>query len=172
MAAGEDQPQPVVNQPAVLIGHPPDLLHARTRSHVRSHPTGRRRVGRQQLRASGGRPGTADPVDRPAPSRRQQPGPWTGGHTVAGPRHHGRDERVLDRVLSDLEIADIADHRGKHGRPVVAERPVQRLRRGHLSSVGKSSAVTTGRTSTEPYSAIGSRAAASSATSRFGQSNR
>jgi hypothetical protein len=61
VAAGEDQPQSVVNQSSVV-------RHIRL-AFVRARPKGR--VADQPGRAPGGRMGAAHPVNRPAPGRSQ-----------------------------------------------------------------------------------------------------
>ena len=121
----------------------------------------------QPLRAVGDRAVAAQAVDRPPPGGRGDPCARVGRHAVAPPGGHGRLEGVLDRVLGELEVADLADQRGQHDRPLLAERVrdgggdrVGR-RRGaaHAGVFGRPSAHSaggiTGRTSIVPLAGAG-----------------
>ena len=63
----------------------------------------------------------AQPVDRAPASRDRDPGARVGRHAVARPGRDGGGERVLHRVLGELEVADVADERGQDLRPLGAE---------------------------------------------------
>jgi hypothetical protein len=107
VAAREDQPQPIVDDRAVVA-------HGWPR--VQAHQL------RQPLRAVGHRPVAAQAVDRPPPGRCGDPRARVGRHAVAPPDRHGRLERVLDRILGQLEITDLTDQRGQHDCALLAER--------------------------------------------------
>ena len=181
VAAGEDQPQPVVDDRALVV-------------HGWLHVLGvqARQLG-QALGAIGHRPVAAQAIDRPPPRGGGDPRPGIGRNPVAPPDGDRRLERVLHRVLGQLEVADLPDQGGQHDRPLVAKRARDRGgdRVGRLSvsaharystassgtsapasraTLSHSSAAMTGRTSSVAQGAIGSRAACRSASSRSAHS--
>ena len=177
MAAGEDQAQPVVDDHAPVVVHRRLLLVLGLEGHQLGQPLG----------AVGHRPVPAQAIDRAPPRGGRDPCPRIGRDAVAPPHRDRGLERVLHRVLGQLEVAGLPDQRGQHDRPFVAERARDRGRERGLSCsrsrqvidrlVGHVDpglarhpqplpGVTTGRTSTVPQPAIGSRAACRSASSR------
>ena len=95
-------------------------------------------------------------------------GTWATETIVAVVRAASADrERLLGRLLSKIEIADVADHAGQHAPP--------RLAKDTLDQPASSMPwrCTNGRTSTTPPSrAAGQRAAISSTGSRLSASKR
>ena len=175
MAAGEDQPQAVIDDRAllVLVG----VLLA-----IEPHQL------RQPIRSIRHRPVAAHPIDRPPPRGDREPRARLGRDAVAPPRADRVRERVLDRVLRQLKVAHMSDQRRQHRRALPAERrrdrgadrirarAAWRLRRAQdapalRSGRGISSSATIGRTSTDPYRAHGSLAACLIASSRSEQSS-
>ena len=155
MAAGEDQPQPVVDDRARLA-HRRDAP-AESRRASSASRSARSASERSRRRRSIARRRAATVIHAPG----------FAGHPVARPRRDRRLERVLHRILGELEVADMADQRGQHGRALVAKRrataaaagsPIPaaaRRERSRLSGrrlVGATSSLTsmTGRTSTDP----------------------
>ena len=135
VAAGEDQREPLVGQGVhvVLLG----------------------RLGpREQLGLSLERPGAADPVDRRIPRDGLDPGPRPSRDPAPGPRLEGLCERVLHRVLGELEVAEDADQGREDAAPLVPEDALELVY--PATSAVRS---TTGRTSIEPLRADGIRAA-------------
>jgi hypothetical protein len=161
VAAGEDQPQPVVDDRALVIHRRLLVLG------VQAHQLGKA-VG-----AVGHRPVPAQAVDRPPPGGGGDPRPRVGRDAVAPPLRDGGLERVLHRVLGQLEVADLADQRGEDDRALLAERAGDgvrdRIRPAHTRE--NSPAGITGRTSIVPQRAIGSSAACASASSRSAHSS-
>ena len=181
VAAGEDEPQPVVHDRALVIHGWLRVLGVQARQ-----------LG-QALGAIGHRPVSAQAIDRPAPRGGGDPRPRIGRNPIAPPHLHRRLERVLHRVLGQLEVADLADQGGQHDRPLVAKRArdcggdrvgrpsVSAHARYSTASSGRSapasratlshsSAAMIGRTSSVAQGAIGSRAACRSASSRSAHS--
>jgi hypothetical protein len=120
--------------------------------------------GLGQLGGTGGGDAlVAQPVERLAPRRRGQPGARPLRDAAAVPVDRGRDERVLDDVLGQRQVAVQPPHdRSQHRGALVAERPLERARRAaHASSYP-----VIGRTSFDPYSALGIFAAHAVAASR------
>ncbi len=66
----------------------------------------------------------AQAVDRPAARGDGDPRAGVGGDAVARPGRDRAGERVLNGVLGELEVADVADQRRQHGRALLAERPL------------------------------------------------
>ena len=128
----------------------------------------------QPLGAVGDRAVAAQAVDRPPPRGGRDPGARVGRHAVAPPRRDRRRERVLHRVLGELEVAGLADQRRPARRPLLAERALDggrttasaATRGGAASSdsvgAGRRAVVrplarraATGRTSIVPQRAVG-----------------
>ena len=118
MAAREDQPQALIGDRAVLrllVGGGVDA-----------------RQLRQSRCAVGQRAVAPQAVDRAPAGRGHEPGGGARGDAVARPRRHGRRKRILKRVLRQLEIAQLADQRGKHSGALLPERALDRGgRRAH-----------------------------------------
>ena len=68
----------------------------------------------------GGAP-AAEPVDRAVARDRVQPRRRRLRRAVARPPLERERERLLERVLGQLEVAQPADERGEHARAVLAE---------------------------------------------------
>ena len=157
MAAGEDQPQAVIDDRAVLVLV--GVLLA-----IEPHQL------RQPICSIRHRPVAAHPIDRPPPRGDREPCARLGGDAVAPPRADRVGERVLHGVLRQLKVAHMPDQRRQHRRALRAERrrdggadrirarAAWRLRRAQdalalRSGRGISSSATIGRTSTDPYRA-------------------
>ena len=122
VAAGEDQPQPVVLQGAL-----------RSLSPVRGRLLRRLldlEEALQQLALAAPRLIAAEAVDRLAPSGRDQPGGGAARDAVPGPALEGDGQRLLERILGELEVAAAGpDQRGEDARRVVAEDPLDGVAR-------------------------------------------
>ena len=143
MAAGEDQPQPVVLD-AVLV-----RLERVARVSIELLRDLRERRIESGTAAQG--------VDRLEPTGRNQPGAGIRGHAIPGPALDRGGERVVQSLLGEVEIAEQADQRGQDAARVGAVDGVHRIAHpfgavfvhpGLLKS-------TTGRTSTLPRRADG-----------------
>ena len=97
MAAGEDQPKPVVGNGAVL-----DLVLLVA---VRRH----QRLELPHLVLEPMCP--PDAVDRLVAGSRRDPGAGVARHTTLGPDLERDEERILHRFLGEVEVADDADER-------------------------------------------------------------
>ena len=106
MAAREDQPQAVVRDRA-HAGLPFDGRVRVDCLELRLD----RRVALEQLLLLGEPPPATQPVDRPVPGRGRDPRPGVVGHAARGPRLQGGDERLLDRFLGEVEVAEDANQR-------------------------------------------------------------
>jgi len=84
----------------------------------------------QALGAIGHRTVPAQAIDRPPPGGGRDPRPRVGRNPVAPPHRDRRLERILHRVLGQLEIADLADQRGRRNRALVAKRARDRAATG------------------------------------------
>jgi hypothetical protein len=103
------------------------------------------------LGAVGLRASAPQPVDGPPPRRGRDPCRGVGRHTVAGPGRDGGDEGVLDGVLGQLQVAELADERGQDGGALAAERALGRRHGGVRARAAHSGArPAMGRTSTVP----------------------
>ena len=174
MAAGEDQPQPVVGD-----------RHVRVRVCRRS-ATGDdrrefdldRRIARQLIGLVAKPAPPAKPVDRPVPGRGRDPCAGVRGHAPLRPDLKSGDEGVLDRFLGEVEVAEDADQGRDRPALFLAEQAVDELVGGGVAEAQPAVAPTdcwawsadeksmTGRTSIEPTLAPGHCAARSSASSR------
>src|SRR5947209_7103759 len=96
MTAGEDQPQPIIDQRGVLV-------------HVFLLAVVEAQQLRQALSARGHRTLTPQPIDRLAPCRRREPSPRTIRHPVALPGLNRRSKRILEGILGALEVTDMTD---------------------------------------------------------------
>ena len=142
MTAGEDQLQPLVSDFGVI-----ELVHGHLRDVEQSCLLRKRALA-------------PDPVDRPVPGNRGEPGNRVDRDALALPALRRDRERLLSGLLGNVEVAKEADQRGQNATPVFTEDVLE----GYRS--------TTGRTSTAPPSrAAGMRPATSIAWSRFSASN-
>ncbi len=152
VAAGEDQPKPVVRDPAHVGLVSPEGLE-------RGQPG-------QGLRplAEGALPPEA--IDRAVAGGRDDPGPGAVGEAPLGPGPQGLRERLLDRLLRQVEVAEDPDQGRDGPPPLLAEQPVGDPAR--VRPYGDSSGYSeTGRTSTDPMPTLGILEAASIASSRL-----
>ena len=108
VAAGEDQPEPVVGHGLLTVG----LLRVRRRR--RARPAG------AAWRAASCR--GAATSSRLAPGGGGQPGAGLGRDAVAGPGVQRGDVGVLDALLGQVEVAGDAHRRGEHDRPLATVR--------------------------------------------------
>ena len=143
MAAHEDQPQPVVLDEVTGVGHRPSSGSGGV-DDEQGLLAGRHRLGPQ-------------PVDDAAPRRGEQPGGRALGDAVRRPVPGRRLDRVAERVLDEVEAAELPEEERDEPPPLVADRRGQRLLGRHADSYP--STPTTGRISTV-YEAGSSRAAA------------
>src|SRR4051812_26462557 len=106
----------------------------------------RRQLGEpgQQLRLARERLFAADAVDRAVARRGEDPGTGIRRCPVTGPARDRGRERLLQRVLGDVEIAEDARQDRERPSPLLAE---DRLDYGCIASCGIGN---TGRTSTAP----------------------
>src|SRR5512133_154295 len=102
----------------------------------------------------------ADPVDRAVAGRRDDPCTGIARRALSRPALDGRREGVLHRVLGALEVTEDADENGNRTSPLLAKDGVDVY------------CVTSGRISTEPLPASGTRSAISIAWSRSLHSTR
>ena len=107
MAAGEDQPQHVVVERGVT-----DLVGGRCV---------KQQFVREFALLAAKRDLPANPVDRLVAPHIDQPCPRIGRRIGLGPALQRHRDRILQRVLGKIEIADEADQRGQHASRLVAE---------------------------------------------------
>ena len=138
MAAGEDQPEPVVLDDAGrLVG-----------CVVGDHE------GRLVLGVAVGL--AADPVDGPVAGGRGQPAAGVGRYAVDRPLLDGGQERLAGRLLGDVDVAEAADQRGDDPAVLLAVDPLDRGRADRVESIRTVTAGSAwnGRTSTLPAQAF------------------
>ena len=157
MTAGEDQAQLVVGDD-LGVGH---------RGGVGERPLLGVRLG-AGLEVERRAPPAAQHVQRPAASGHEEPRAGPRRDPVHPPTLERRHERVLDDRLRFVEVAQHARHRGQHAAPLL---PVEALEQ-RLEGFGRAHTGQIGRTSTVPCSALGQRAAQSTASSREAHSTR
>jgi len=118
MAAGEDQPQPVIRQ----------LAHVRLLALTLPFEGVRRcRVGPdQQRQLATQRLVAAQRIQGASARGGGEPGPGVGGDAALCPAGEGSDEGVLDALLGNIEITGQAHRRSKHERPLTTVRLGQR----------------------------------------------
>jgi len=102
VAAGEHQLEPLVGDRRLLV-------------------LGELRRTREQLRLPRQRPVAPDPVDRAVAGGGDDPGAGIRGHAVPRPALRRPDERLLHRVLGEVEVAEDAAEDRDRARPLVAE---------------------------------------------------
>lgn len=115
VAAREDEAQPVVVHGALLDGVVRCVQERGLRVAVRARGL------------------AADPVDRLAARGREDPAGRAGGQAGHGPALDGRGERLLHRVLGEVQVAEDAGQDGDGTRVLRAEHAldVRRADRGH-----------------------------------------
>jgi hypothetical protein len=69
----------------------------------------------------------ANPIDRLEATGRHQPPIGIGGHALTRPSLDGGGERLVHRLLGEIEIAEKADERGKDAAGVVSIEALDRL---------------------------------------------
>ena len=126
VAAGEDQREPLVGQG------------------VHVFVLGRLCPG-EQLGLALERPGPADPVDRSIARDGLDPGARPARNACAGPPLERRGERVLHRVLGELEVAEDADQGREDAAPLVPEDALELV-----YPATSADCITSGRTSIVP----------------------
>jgi hypothetical protein len=95
---------------------------------------------------------TADPVDRPVAGDRDEPAGRVRRSPVARPALHRLLDRVLKRVLREIEVAEGGNQGGEHAAMLLAEEAAEPGgvgRRGYADDTSAGTG-TIGRTSTEP----------------------
>ncbi len=118
VAAGEDQPQPVVLDDAgrlvgcVVVQHQCRLV-----------------LGVAARLAP-------DPVDGPVAGRRGQPAARVGRYAVDRPPLQGDQQGVGGRLLGEVDVAEAADQRGDHAAVLLAVDPLDRLLGSPLRLLG------------------------------------
>ena len=113
MTAGEDQPQPIVLDPAVVVVVV--LIHLDTLSSQRIAP--------DLVQQLGAAPRTPQPVERSVAGDRRQPGAGSPRNTVARPDAERLRERLGGAVLGQIPVAGPADQGRDDPAPLVAEGP-------------------------------------------------
>ena len=101
-------------------------------------------------------------LDTPARRDRHQPSLRIRRDAFNAPLRRRREQRLLDRILACREIAKATHEQGEGFRDEVAQPIVELVRGVHISNPLKS---ITGRTSTRPNSASGTREATATARS-------
>ena len=136
VAAGEDQPEPVVGHGSDLLGFV-GFVHGAAASAWRSS-----RVD-----------SAAEPVDRPVAGGGDDPAGGAGRQAVGRPPLEGDDERLLDRLLGDVDVAEEADQGGDRSAGLAAEDPLDLGGVHGRRSSGRLGSSWNGRTSTGPWQA-------------------
>ena len=118
VAAREDQPESIVVD---RHRHRPPLRFGRRQLLV-DEP-----LATQLLRLLDQPPRSSEPVDRPVACRRRDPCPGVRRDAVARPALEGGHERVLDRLLGEIEVPDRPDERREDTARLLAEQAVDGL---------------------------------------------
>ena len=95
-------------------------------------------------------PPPAHAIDRAVPRRGRDPRPGIGRDAPDGPRLECGDERVLDRLLGEVEVAEDADERRDRPALLFAEQAVDDLVRGGVG-LAQSAAVAWRRAPSDMY---------------------
>ncbi len=106
MAAREDQPQPVVDDRAHPVGSVQGRVGVDRRQLLLD-----RDFTAEQLLLLGQHLAAPQPVDRPVPGGRRDPGAGVVRHAALRPRLERRDEGILDGLLGEVEVAEDPDQR-------------------------------------------------------------
>ena len=142
------------------------------------------RLPSQPLRLLPEAPTAAEPIDRAIARRRRDPGGRVVRDAPFRPALERGDERLLDDLLGEVEVAEDADERRDRPPLLFAEQAVDDLVGGAVGGDQSAAAAPTGapasapdvsmtgRTSTEPCRTPGQGAASASAASRSGASMR
>ena len=147
MAAGEDEPEPVVREGVFFLVVALGLQGGELGDGL----------------ALLGHPAVpAEPVDGSVPGGHREPGAGIGRQPVAGPALQRDDERLLDGLLGEVEVAGEPDERRDRPSAFFAEQAVDDT----LRRIDAYSNSMTGRTSMDPPFAAGILAAHSMASSR------
>src|SRR5262249_33978514 len=104
MAAGEDQLEPLIGETR--------LLHLMLLRLIRQL---------EQPRLLGARTVATHSIDRPVAGGDRQPGAGIGRRSLPRPALRRESERLLGRVLGQVEVAGVADQGGENAAPFVAE---------------------------------------------------
>ena len=83
----------------------------------------------------------AQPIDRAEPARGNQPGPRAGRHTLDRPTLERRRERILKRLLGEIEVAEQADQGGQDAAGFGAVDRLDRVYGWSNSMIGRTSTV-------------------------------
>src|SRR5581483_3420881 len=161
VAAGEDQAQP-------LVGDRARLVHLLLR--VRLFAVDAFEAA-QELRLALEVAVAPDAVDGAVAGHSDQPGSWIRGSPSVWPPLERFSHRVLESVLSKVEVAEDADQDREDTPVLLAEEPLELRRRADQAGTSEPKGQI-GRTSTEPYRAVGTFAAHSHAFSNEGASMR
>jgi len=133
------------------------------------------RLGRQRhrIRESDEPVIATDAVDGPIAAGADQPCARVGRNAVALPLRHRDRERVLQRLLGHIEVAEEADERCERSSRLLAIHPRDGLPSAHVVHAGTGAGISMiGRTSIAPVNAPGIRAARPIASSRSFASTR
>jgi hypothetical protein len=116
VTAREDQAQSIVGDRHVVVRTGAGL----DRRQIRLD----RRIAGQLVGLVAKSPTAADPVDRPIPGGRRDPCTRICRDAAVGPDLECGDERVLDRLLGEVEVAEDADERRDRPSLLLAEQAV------------------------------------------------
>jgi hypothetical protein len=130
MAAGEDEPQSVID--AVRCGHLILLGPARRRVDLRLPAELRGLVGEP--------PVAADPVDRPIASRGRDPRPRVPRHALCRPHFERPGEGVLNGLLGEIEVTQHPDEGRDRPPRFLAEQAVDQRVSGVRRQTGRAGA--------------------------------
>jgi hypothetical protein len=127
MAAREDQSQSIVGDRHVGVA--PTGLVGLDAGELRLD----RSVPREFLRLVPQSSATAQPVDGPIARRRRDPRARVVRDTADRPGLERRDERLLDGLLGQVEVAEDTDERRDGSPRLVSEQAIDDLARGRVS---------------------------------------
>lgn len=176
MAAGEEQPQPVVVRASVLVGQLDRLLQRRVF---------RRQELLERLAATAKGDRASHHIDGAAARRRGDPAGGPRRHAVRGPAPERLGEGLLEGILRQCEVTREADEGGEDLGALAPEHRLERVARTDAGMLGRVVGDTPvlvrshgywsvnpmiGRTSTGPRCTLGISLADLSASSRFLQS--
>jgi hypothetical protein len=121
VTAGEDQPEPIVDQRHLLV---PSHSFERGERRVRDGFGGLLGIAAQRLGLLEQRSPAAEAVDRPVPSRCRDPRARIAWNALRRPGLERADERLLDRFLGEVEVAENADERRDRPTRFLAEQAI------------------------------------------------
>ena len=162
MAAREDQPESVVGDGHLVVRHVRAAASGLDRGKVRLDGG----LARELVRLVPEPPAAAQSIDRPVACGRRDPGARVVRYAAGRPHLERRDERLLDGLLGEIEVAEDANERRDRPARFLAEQAVDDLagggRRRQSATTASAGACDdallksqTGRTSIEPYFAPG-----------------